>query len=169
MKLKFAQNLSSRSAVIGDPVELLLEEDLKVGEALVASKGARARGTVTLGKESEKKRQGAHQLAIRLEYLKAGDVRVKLRGERGATGKVNKGATVGLTIAFGLGGLLTGLSMKHFEIKEGTPVLCYVAEDIELKVLPEPPPSQPPAPGSPPPPGRAMSRRSWIGRSFHLV
>ena len=152
VKLKFAQKLSSRSAVIGDPVELVLDEDLKVGDAVVARKGARARGTVMLGKESEKKRQGAHQLAIRLEYLKAGDTRVKLRGERGVKGKTNKGAAVGLTIAFGLTGLLFALSQKHFEIQEGTPVSCYVAEDVELKAAPEASPSPPPAPPNPQPP-----------------
>lgn len=150
VQLKFAQKLSSRSAVIGDPVELVLDEELKIGDAVVARKGARARGTVTLGKESEKKRAGAQKLAIRLEYLKAGDKRVKLRGERGAQGKVNKGAAVGLTLAFGLTGLLFALSQKHFEIPEGTPVTCYVAEDIELEAMPPaaPPPASP-APSAP--------------------
>ena len=159
VKLKFAQKLSSRSAVIGDPVELVLDEDLKVGDAVVARKGARARGTVMLGKESEKKRAGAHELAIRLEYLKAGDTRVKLRGERGAKGKVNKGATVGLTLVFGLTGLLIGLSTKHFEIQEGTPVSCYVAEDVELKAAPEASPSPPPpAPPNPRPPSASPAK-----------
>lgn len=153
VQLKFAQNLHSRSAVIGDPVELVLDEDLKVADAVVARKGARARGTVLLGKESEKKRAGAHELAIRLEYLKAGDVQVKLRGERGAkSSKINKGATVALTLAFGLSGLLIGLSMKHFEIKEGTPVTCYVAEDVELTAAPEAPPLPQPPPSPPQPP-----------------
>ena len=158
VKLKFAQKLSSRSAVIGDPVELVLDEDLKVGDAVVARKGARARGTVLLGKESEKKRAGAHKLAIRLEYLKAGDTRVKLRGERAAQGKTNKGAAVGLTLAFGLSGLLFALSQKHFEIQEGTPVSCYVAEDVELKAAPEASPSPPPAPPNPQPPSASPAK-----------
>ena len=158
VKLKFAQKLSSRSAVIGDPVELVLDEDLKVGDAVVARKGARARGTVLLGKESEKKRSGGLQLAISLEYLKAGDTRVKLRGERGAKGQVNKGATVALTLAFGLTGLLIGLSTKHFVIQEGTPVTCYVAEDVELKAAPEASPSPPPAPPNPQPPSASPAK-----------
>ena len=158
VKLKFAQKLSSRSAVIGDPVELVLDEDLKVGDAVVARKGARARGTVMLGKESEKKRSGAHQLAIRLEYLKAGDTRVKLRGERAAQGKTNKGAAVGLTLAFGLSGLLFALSQKRFEIQEGTPLTCYVAEDVELKAAPEAPPPPQVAPPSPQPPSASPAK-----------
>lgn len=149
VQLKFAQKLSSSTAVVGDPVELVLGEDLKVGDVVVARKGARARGTVALGKESEKKRAGAKELAIRLEYLKVGEKRVKLRGEKGAQSKVNKGAAVGLTIAFGLSGLLLALSMKHFVITEGTPVTCYVAEDIELAPIPMP--QTPPLPATPSP------------------
>ncbi len=155
VQLKFAQKLSSSTAVVGDPVELVLDEDLKIGDAVVARKGARARGTVTLGKESEKKRAGAKKLAIQLEYLKVGDKRVKLRGERAEKGKVNKGLAVGLTMAFGLSGLLLALGSKRFEIPEGTPVTCYVAEDIDL--TPEPPAPPPPANPSPSAPAKPNS------------
>ncbi len=150
VKLKFAQNLSSKSAVIGDPVELMLDEDLKVEDDLVCRKGARVLGFVTLGKESEKKRASAQQLAIRVEYLKVGQARVRLRGEKGAKGETKKGMAVGMTVAFGLSGLLFALSQKKFFIPEGTPVAAFVDEDVELDVLPpvQAPPPQPVQPES---------------------
>ena len=51
VKLKFAQDLSSKTAMDDDPVNLVLGEDLKVGEVTVAKAGAKAVGTVTTRKE----------------------------------------------------------------------------------------------------------------------
>ena len=56
VSLKFAQNLTSKAVVAGQPVELVLAEDLKVLDHVVIKRGARVLGTVTSGKESEKKR-----------------------------------------------------------------------------------------------------------------
>ncbi len=47
VKLKFAQDLSSKTATDDDPVNLVLDEDLKVGDVTVAKAGAKALGTVT--------------------------------------------------------------------------------------------------------------------------
>ena len=46
--LVFASDLSSKTAVDDDPVNLTLAEDLKVGDVVVAHKGAAALGTVSL-------------------------------------------------------------------------------------------------------------------------
>ena len=42
MKLKFAQDLSSKTATDDDPVNLVLDEDLKVGDVTVVKAGAKA-------------------------------------------------------------------------------------------------------------------------------
>ena len=133
--LKFAQNLNSKTAVKGDLVEFVLDQDLKVADAVVVKKGARVLGKVTEGKESEKKR-GAHEVIVSLAYLKVGNAKVKLRGEIGGKPKANTNTTIGLTVLLGLSGYLIARSLKHFEIKEGTPLKAYVAEDLELPVLP---------------------------------
>lgn len=131
VKLKLAQKLSSKSAFVGEPVELILAEDLKVGDAVVVKQGARVLGTVVAGKESEKKRNEARQLAMRVDYLKAGDAKVKLRGDKTVEGKRNKDAMVAGTVFLGLSGLLM-TSGKHYVLPEGSPVTAYVDEDIEL-------------------------------------
>lgn len=51
--LRMAQDISSRAARPGEPIELTLAEDLKVGDAVVAKAGARALGEVVQGKRPD--------------------------------------------------------------------------------------------------------------------
>ena len=143
--MKLAQKLSAKSAFVREPVELVLAKGLKVGDAVVVKQGARVLGTVVAGKESEKKRNEAHQLAMRVDFLRAGDAKIKLRGEKGAERKGNEDAMIAGTIFLGLSGLLA-TSGKHYIIPEGSPVTACVDEDIELHALPpsclEPRPSK---------------------------
>jgi hypothetical protein len=106
VSLKLAQRLTSKGAVVGEPVELALADDLTVGDAIVVKKGARVLGTVLEGKESEKKSAEAYQLKIRVDFLKAGDVKIKLRGEEAAAGNRNKKAMAAGAVALGVSGLL---------------------------------------------------------------
>ena len=130
--LVFAADLSSKTAVDDDPVNLTLAEDLKVGDVVVARKGAAALGTVSnvhksgaLGKPGD--------LSIRLEYVKAGDERVKIRGTKGKEGEGKVGATVALTVLLGPVGLLK--HGKNVEIAQGTPVTAFVDQDYSLAPL----------------------------------
>jgi hypothetical protein len=134
VNLKFAQKLTSKAAVVDEPVELVLAKDLTVLDYVVVRRGARVLGTVTAGKESEKKREEAKFLAIRVDFLHAGANKIALRGEKAAEGKRNKDAMVAGTIVFGLSGLIA-TSGKHYIIPEGTPLQAYVDQDIELPVL----------------------------------
>ena len=73
------------------------------------------------------------ELNLRLEYLKAGDTKVKLRGAQGKNGDSKTGATVGLVLAFGVLGFMK--HGKQAEVKEGTPVKAYVDEDVQIASL----------------------------------
>lgn len=132
--LKLAQSLSSKAAVIGEPVELVLSEDVKVGDALVVKRGARVLGTLVAGKESEK-RGVAKEIKVRLDLMKAGDTRIKLRGEQSASGKRAKGDVVAASIFFGVSGYLWASSPKNVILPEGTPVDSFADESIELPVI----------------------------------
>src|SRR5258708_3582384 len=129
VNLKFAQTLSSKTAVIGDPVELILDEDLLAGSTVVAKKGSRAVATITNAKKAGMMGRGG-DLSLHLEYLKAGDTPVKLRGVQGRQGDDKTGATVGLVIAFGVIGFMK--HGKQAEVKEGTPLKAFVDQDTEL-------------------------------------
>jgi hypothetical protein len=50
--LKFAPDLNSKTAHEGDPVEFLLDDDLKVGASIIVPKGAHALATVTDAKKA---------------------------------------------------------------------------------------------------------------------
>ena len=130
VKLKFADDLSSKTAADGDPVNLVLDEDLKVGDVVVVKAGAKATGTVTNAKKAGMMGK-AGELNMRLEHLKAGDERVRLRGSKGKEGEGKEGTTVALTVLFGPIGLIK--HGKNVEIKAGTPLAAYVDQDIALE------------------------------------
>ncbi len=128
--LKLAQAVDAKYAMVGEPVELVLADDLVVYDAVVVRKGARVLGTVTAGKEKEKRGE-ATALALRVDFLKSGANTIKLSGDSSASGKRDKDAMVAGTIFFGLSGLLA-TSKKHYVLPAGTPATAYVAEDVEL-------------------------------------
>ena len=68
--LNFAQQVTSKRARNGEPVELVLANDLKVGNRIVVPAGARAIGVVVRG-------EGFH---VRPTWLEAGHTKVPLRG-----------------------------------------------------------------------------------------
>ena len=85
VKLKFAQDISSKTATVDDPVALILDEEIKVGDVVVAQPGAKAFGTVSNAKKAGMMGKGG-ELNIRLESMKIGDTKVKLRGTKGREG-----------------------------------------------------------------------------------
>jgi glucose/arabinose dehydrogenase len=129
VQLKFAQDLTSKTAAEGDPVSLVLDQDLKVGDVVVVKAGAKAVGTITHSKKAGMMGK-AGELNMRLEYLIAGDNRVKLRGSKGKEGEGKEGATVALTVLFGPIGLIK--HGKNVEIKDGTPLLAYLDENYPV-------------------------------------
>jgi hypothetical protein len=129
VRLKFSDDLSSKTANEGDPVNLVLDEDIKVGDVVVAKAGAKAVGTITNAKKAGMMGK-AGELNMRLEHLKAGDDRIRLRGSKGKEGEGRQGTAIALTVLFGPLGLIK--HGKNVEVKAGTPLTAYVDEDIAL-------------------------------------
>ena len=132
VKLKFAEDLSSKTANEGDPVNLVLDEDIRVGDVVVARSGCKATATVTNAKKAGMMGK-AGELNLRLERLKVGDQRVRLRGSKGKEGEGKVGTAVALTVLFGPIGLIK--HGKNVEVKAGTPLTAYVDEDVQLEGL----------------------------------
>jgi hypothetical protein len=130
--LKFAESISSKTANEGDSVNLLLADDLKIGDIVVAKAGAKAVGTITHAKKAGMMGK-AGELNMRLEYLKVGDDRVKIRGSKGKEGEGKEGTAVALTVLFGPIGLIK--HGKNVEVKEGTALVAYMDQDY---VVPPP-------------------------------
>lgn len=133
--LKFDQDLTSKTAQEGDPVNLVLDQDLTVGNVTVAKAGCKAVGEVSHAKRAGMMGKGG-ELNIRLDYLKVGDTRVMLRGTKGREGDDKTGTAVALTVLFGPIGLIK--HGKEIDIKPGTPLKAYVADDVTLPATPAP-------------------------------
>lgn len=129
VSLTFDQDLSSKTAAEGDPVAFVLTDDLKVGDVVVAKVGCKAFGEVSHAEHSGMMGK-AGELSIRLDYLKVGDVKVKLCGTKGKEGESGTTATVALTVLFGPIGLIK--HGKNIEIKKGTALKAYVGDDVTL-------------------------------------
>lgn len=115
--LRMAQDISSRAARPGEPIELTLAEDLKVGGAVVAKAGGRALGEVVQGKRPDFWGE-AGEVSLRVHFLRVGDQKVEIRGAIGSAGTryiVIRGSQA--------------------VIKAGTPVKAFVAADIEVTPL----------------------------------
>ncbi len=129
VNLKFAQDLSSKTATEDDPVNLVLDQDLKIGDIVIAKAGAKAVGTITHAKKAGMMGK-AGELNMRLQYLIVGDTRLKLRGTKGKEGQGKEGTAVALTVLFGPIGLIK--HGKNVDIKEGTPLLAYTDENFDV-------------------------------------
>ena len=129
VKLKFADDLSSKTAVDDDPVTLILDEDLKVGDVVVAKAGCKAVGTITNAKKAGMMGK-AGELNLRLEHLTVSDQRIRLRGSKGKEGEGKVGTAVALTVLFGPIGLIK--HGKDMKIQKGTTLKAYVGDDVSL-------------------------------------
>ncbi len=132
VELKFVDSLSSKTSNEGDPVNLQLSEDLKVNGVVVAKAGAKAVGSITHAKKAGMLGK-AGELNMRIEHLKAGDNRIRLRGSKGKEGEGKEGTMIVLTVLFGPLGLIK--KGKNVEIKEGTAIKAFVDEDILLPAI----------------------------------
>jgi len=134
VKLKLLHSLNSKTVVVEDPLNFGLAEDVIVNGKIIAKAGAVAIGRVRRAKPARMLGRGA-QLALEMQYMKVGRVRVPLRGSHARSGADRKGDTVALVVLFGLSGLI-----KHgseIEVKEGSIFTAYVDQDTELPPQPE--------------------------------
>jgi hypothetical protein len=145
VRLKLGQRLSAKTSTVNAPVELVLDEDLKAGDLVVANKGARVIGRVTEGKKDclngpcgwRDRRQPGKQLSIRLEYAVTPYGKIELLGEEHAKTHRNAGAIVASTAAFGVAGLLISWDASAKTVlEENTPLVAKVASDIDLPLPP---------------------------------
>ena len=133
VNLKFTQDLSSKTSSEGDSVTLVLADDLMVGGVIVAKAGDKAVGEVTKAEKSGMMGK-AGELNMRLDYLKAGDTKIHLRGTRGKEGESGTTSAIVLTVLFGPIGLIK--HGKNVEIKQGQPFHAFVSDDVALMPVP---------------------------------
>ena len=136
--IRFEDHLSSGTNTAGDQFSISLDEDMRLADGTVIRAGYRGRGEVTDAKKKGVMGQ-AGELNVRLNYIRLGDSRVRLRANKGGEGKGAMGATIALTVLFGPLGLLK--RGHDIEIKPGQTLVAYVDQDAEIE-LPLPPPPE---------------------------
>lgn len=118
VNLRMAQDISSRAARPGEPIELTLAEDLKVGDVVVAKVGQRALGEVVQAKKPDFWGE-AGEVNVRVHFLRIGDKKVEIQGAIGSAG-------TRYVIVRGSQGI----------IKAGTALKAFVVADVEVDALP---------------------------------
>ena len=129
VKLKLLHSLNSKTVVVDDPLNFSVAEDVVVNGKTVVKAGAVSIGRVRKAKPARTLGRGA-ELALDMQYMRVGRIRVPLRGSQARRGEGKKGDVVALVVVFGLSGLI-----KHgseIEVKEGSIFTAYVDQDTNL-------------------------------------
>jgi|SRR5579862_1902062 len=129
ISLVFVSNVSSKTAEVGDKIELKLAEDVKVGDLVLVAKGASAEGVVT---QVDRTGIGGApgDIAFRVKSLNARGTIVKLAGSEALEGDAKPpNAAVLIPV---IGDFEIFRHGKDAEIKAGTPMTAYVAEETVL-------------------------------------
>jgi hypothetical protein len=128
VQLSFAVSVTSKTVKVGDTVPLVLTQDLVIDGGPVAKVGAIAVGEITAVKKAAiSGRSGS--LSIRLNTLRAGDAKIKLSSSTSRDGDTEAHYSRPYHMKFPMGAVRTG---DDVDIKQGTALTAYVAEDISL-------------------------------------
>jgi hypothetical protein len=127
--IRIEDKLSSKTAAEGDRFTITLDDDVTLSNGTVLKSGYKGVGQVTSAKENGRMGKGG-ELNIRLEYLRVGDSRIRLRGSRGTDGADKTGTTIALTVLFGPLGLLK--KGKNVEIQPGHILTAYADSDAQV-------------------------------------
>jgi len=124
------EEISSKTATEGDPINFKVEDDVKVDGKVVIAKGTMVKGVVSNAQKSGRMGKGG-KLSVRVESTTAVDgQKVRLRASKGKEGDDKTGTTVALVVLFGpLGFLKKG---KDAKIKEGTKIKVYTDEEKKV-------------------------------------
>lgn len=129
IKLKFKQEVSSKTAKPNDPVEFEVADEIRVGNAVVIAKGATAKGFVREVKRSGMLgRKGKLDIAVTEVNLMSGE-RVSLRGSQ-AGGGGNAGGIIAVAAIINPLALL--FKGKNVTYPVGTEVSAFVDGNFEL-------------------------------------
>lgn len=136
--MRLEDALASKTSKEGDRFTVTLMDDVKLAEGVILRAGYRGVGEIVdaqkngmLGKTGK--------LNIRLNYLKVGDERIRLRAAKSVQGDHNTGAQVVTVVLVGVfAGFIKG---KNTTIPKGTLITAYSDQDSTLETpLPPPPP-----------------------------
>jgi hypothetical protein len=137
VRVRLEEQLSSATNAAGDTFSISTDEEIELADGVVIPAGFRGKGEVV---EAHKKEMlgKAGELAIRLDYVRIGSIRVHLRANKAGQGR--SGLTTALVLSF----IVTPLFLMHhgadLVFPRGQAITAYVDEDVDI---PLPIPSSP--------------------------
>lgn len=135
--VRLEEALSSSAASEGDRFTIVLDDDVKLPDGTVLRAGYRGVGEVVEARDNGMLGKNG-KLNVRLNYLKVGDERIRLRANKGAKGETRVGATVATVILFWPAAPF--IKGKDVTLKKGTMMTAYSDQDITLPSPIVPPP-----------------------------
>jgi hypothetical protein len=136
--LRLEDTVSSSNAHEGDRFTVSLQDDVKLSDGTTLRAGYRGVGEVIEARDNGMLGKTG-KLSVRLNYLRVGDQRIKLRAQRDTQGAHNTGAQVGVLLL--LWPAMPFIKGKDTSIKKGATITAFADEDIVLDMpLPPPPP-----------------------------
>lgn len=130
--VRLEEAISSSSATEGDRFTISLDDDVKLPDGTILRAGYRGVGEVVEARDNGMLGKNG-KLNVRLNYLKVGDERIRLRANKGAKGETRVGATVATVLLFWPAAPF--IKGKDVSIKKGTIMTAYADQDV---VLPDP-------------------------------
>lgn len=124
-------SLTSKKAVTGDPVDFVVDQAVSVNGIVIIPAGTPAYGQV-----SNAERNGhlgaSGKLDLAVNYVRVGDVKIRVRGARASSGNSGTGATIATTVLLGPLGLL--VHGKSANVPAGTQMTVYLEQDLPVMV-----------------------------------
>ncbi|UZW57769.1 hypothetical protein NUH86_19585 [Sphingobium sp. JS3065] len=129
IQLETRQALSSKSARVGDAVELAVAKPVTIGGVTLIPAGSPATGTVSRVRDNGLLGRSG-KLDIKVSAIKLGGIDVPVRGQRNAQGKSGTLGAVGAGIVFlPLAVIIRG---KDVKLPAGTPFEVYVDREVSI-------------------------------------
>jgi hypothetical protein len=129
--------LSSATSVEGDEFSITTSDPVILAGGVVIPAGFHGRGEVT-AVEKKGMMGKAGELSVRLDYVKLGDTKVRLRSVQTREGKSNQTSAIVLTL------LVTPLFLlmhgKDATIPKGQSIIAFVDDDADVPLPVTPPP-----------------------------
>jgi hypothetical protein len=135
--IRLEEALSSKTAQEGQRFSIILDDDVTLGDGTVLRAGYRGVGEIVDAKKNGMMGKSG-KLSVRLEYLRIGDQRIRLRGQKAAAGDHRTGTQiVGVVLVGVFAGFIKG---KNTTIPKGARITAFADQDLDLTTpVPAPP------------------------------
>jgi hypothetical protein len=137
--VRLEDTLSSKTAQEGERFTISLVEDVPLPDGTILRAGYRGVGEVVDARKNGMMGK-AGRLSVRLNYIRVGDQRIRLRATKSAQGDHRTGAQVVTVVLVGVfAGFIKG---KNTEIPRGAPITAFTDQDTTLQLPVAPPPPE---------------------------